>query len=371
MVLLLTPEDTRGLMTMKEAIDCVEQAIREWGESAPRMNHPRHRIHSPTNARVSVHQGTVPGLGIGGLMTHCEWVRELPNGIQKFALRGRPVQVLYSARNAELLCIIIGEPSTRELVESGIETNPAVSAVRTAAVSAAGMRYAARKDASTVGIFGSQGQAKNHLLALCQVRNIRQAKVYSPTPENREAFSEQMSRLLKIEILPVGDPQQACQDVHIIMNCSNANYPVFQGEWLRKGMCVNGFQASNIGLVESGHIADKRRELDEETIRRVDRYVVLSKEQAMQDQQDGIFDPANRGLIRWEDLIELKDVVCGRASGRSRDDEITLFNNNGGQGVTDVAVGAIIYENAKRKGVGLELKVDGAQARDLELVATL
>jgi len=102
-MLLLTPEDTRGLITMEEAIECVEQAIREWGESAPRLNHPRHRVHSPTNARVSVHQGTVPGLGVGGLMAHCEWVRELPNGIQKFALRGRPVQVLYSAQNAELL----------------------------------------------------------------------------------------------------------------------------------------------------------------------------------------------------------------------------------------------------------------------------
>ena len=88
----------------------------------------------------------------------------------------------------------------------------------------------------------------------------------------------------------------------------------------------------------------------------------------MQDQQDGIFDPVSKGLTNWDQLIELKDIVVGRAQGRTRDDQITLFNNNAGQGITDVALGAKVYQNARRKGIGFEWKVDGAQARDLELL---
>ena len=219
------------------------------------------------------------------------------------------------------------------------------------------MKYVARKDAASVGIIGSSGQAKNHLLALCQVRNIKEAKVYSPTLENRKTFSEQMGKLLKITVTPVSEPKELCRGVDILMNTSNANYPVFQGEWLEKGVHINAFQASNIGLVQSGYIADKRRELDDETIRRTDLYVVLSKDQAIQDQQDGIFDPVDKGLTSWDRMIELKEVVRGKASGRTRDDQITLFNNNAGQGIVDVALGAKVYENARRKGVGLQIEV--------------
>lgn len=368
-MLLLSPDDIRGLISMKEAIEVVEEAIREWGQN-PRWNFPRRRIHSPANARVSVHQGTVPGLGAAGLMTHCELVRVLPNNIQRYALRGRPVTVLYSAETAELLCILVGELSASDLVANGIETNSVIE-LRTAATSAVGMKHLARQDASSAGIFGSSGQAMNHLVALCQVRNIREVKVYSPTPDHRQTFADQMSRVLKVKIIPVSDPREACQGVDIIVNTSNANYPVFQGEWLEKGVHVNAFQASNIGLVQSGYIADKRRELDDATVRRTDLYVVLSKEQAVQDQQDGIFDPVNKGLTSWDRMVELKEIVAGRAAGRTREDQVTLFNNNAGQGITDVALGAKVYENARRKGVGFDWKVDGAQARDPELLTRM
>ena len=59
----------------------------------------------------------------------------------------------------------------------------------------------------------------------------------------------------------------------------------------------------------------------------------------------------------------------GTAPGRTREDEITLFNNNAGQGITNLALGAKVFKNAQRKGVGLRLDVDGAQARDRELWA--
>ena len=369
MVLLLTPEDTRGILTMKEAVNAVEQAVREWGQSVLRLNWARHRIHSPANARVSVHQGTVPGLGAAGMMTHCELVRILPDKIQKYAVRGRPVTVLYSADTGELQCIILGELSCRDLVAGGIATNSVIE-LRTAATSAVGMKYTARQNAASAGIFGSSGQAMNHLVALCQVRNIRRVKVYSPTIENRNAFAVNMSRLLGIEVQPCDEPREVCRDVDILMNCSNANRPLFQGDWLAKGITINAFQASNIGLVESGYSREKRRELDDETVRRTNVYVVLSKEQAQIDQQDGIYDPVSRGMLRWDQMIELKDLVAGRSTGRSSDDQIVLFNNNAGQGVTDVALGARVFQNALRAGVGLQLDLDGAQARDTELLRT-
>ena len=70
-------------------------------------------------------------------------------------------------------------------------------------------------------------------------------------------------------------------------------------------------------------------------------------------------------------MIELKDLVAGKADGRTREDQIVIFNNNAGQGVTDVALGARVYQNALQKGVGLRLDLDGAQARDAELLRSI
>ena len=63
-------------------------------------------------------------------------------------------------------------------------------AFRTAATSGVGFRYLPRKDAKTVGLFGSAGQAANQLLALKCQRPITRVKIYRRNPENRRKFAE-------------------------------------------------------------------------------------------------------------------------------------------------------------------------------------
>src|SRR5215470_4651723 len=65
-----------------------------------------------------------------------------------------------------------------------------------------GARHLARKDASVVGMLGSGGMARTFLEAFCVVRGIRQAKVFSPTVENRERYARDMSEKLSIDVIP-------------------------------------------------------------------------------------------------------------------------------------------------------------------------
>jgi ornithine cyclodeaminase/alanine dehydrogenase-like protein (mu-crystallin family) len=75
----------------------------------------------------------------------------------------------------------------------------------------------------------------------------------------------------------------------------------------------------------------------------------------VQDEQADIFDPVNRGVIKWEQLIEIGSILAGNSEGRTRLDQITFYKNNAGQGVADVALGAKVLENiiAKKKGLML------------------
>lgn len=348
--LLVQPEEIKGIISMEQAVAAVRAGFREWGEN-PQINAPRRRIHIPSGVRVSVHQGGVPAAGATGLMTHCEWVKPLANE-QVYPRLNHPVIVLYDGAEGELKAIIVGEITCSEL-----PNNIAVTGLRTAATSAVGTDLLARPDASTLGLFGAAGQAKNHLLALMRVRNLKQVKVFSRNPENRNKFADEMGPITGLNIAPVAKPEEALRGADIVLTATNASVPVFDGNWLEPGQHVTTIVGSNVGLVKGGFAAAKRREIDDATLARSHVHGIVSIQQAVQDEQADIYDPVARGVIKWEQLIEIGEILAGRKEGRTRGEQITFFKNNAGQGVADVALGAAVLEEVKKRNLGLTLKV--------------
>jgi ornithine cyclodeaminase len=346
--LIIEPREIRGIVSMQAAVEAVRTGFREWGEN-PQLNAPRRRIHIPSGVRVSVHQGGVPAAHATGLMTHCEWVKPMAEE-QVYPRLNHPVIVLYDAAEGELKAIMIGEITCKELPD-----NIAVTGLRTAATSAVGTDLLARQDASSLGIFGAAGQAKNHLLALMQVRKLKEVKVYSRKPDNRRNFAEEMGSVTNLNIIPVSNPEEAVRGVDIILTATNASVPVFDGRLLEPGQHVTTIVGSNVGLVKGGFTAAKRREIDDATLARADVHGIVSIQQAVQDEQADIYDPVQRGVIRWEQLVEIGAILAGKHEGRSKAEQITFYKNNAGQGVADVALGALVLEQVKAKGGGRTL----------------
>lgn len=348
--LLILPEQVKGIVSMEEAIEAVRLGFREWGQN-PLINAPRRRIHVPSGVRVSVHQGGVPAAGVTGLMTHCEWVKPLSDH-QEYPRLNHPVYVLYDGAEGELKALIIGEITSRELA-----ANAPVTGLRTAATSAVGTDLLARKDAEKLGLLGSAGQARNHLLAFAKIRHLKEVRVYSRNPENRASFAAEMGGALNLNIRPVASAEEAVKGADIVLCATNASVPVFDGHWLEPGVHVTSIVGSNIGLVQGGFAKAKRREIDDTTVRRSDVIGLSSIQQAIQDEQGDIYDPVQRGIIRWEDLVEIGQILAGNKPGRTRAEQITLFKNNAGQGVADVALAALALKKAEKKGLGQVLEL--------------
>jgi ornithine cyclodeaminase/alanine dehydrogenase-like protein (mu-crystallin family) len=343
--ILVGPREIRGIISMADAVEAVRTGFREWGEN-PQINAPRRRIHIPTGVRVSVHQGGVPGLGATGLMTHCEWVKPLANE-QVYPRLNHPVTILYDAAEGELKGMIVGEITAQELPD-----NVAVTGLRTAATSAVGTDLLARPEANSLGLFGAAGQAKNHLLALMQVRKLKQVKVFSRNPDNRSKFADEMAQVTGLDIIPVTKPQDAVRGMDIVLTATNSSVPVFDGKWLEPGQHVTTIVGSNVGLVKGGFTAAKRREIDDTTLARSDVRGIVSIQQAVQDEQADIYDPVQRGVLQWEQLIEIGEILAGAKEGRTRQEQITFFKNNAGQGVADIALGAAVLEAVRKKNGG-------------------
>ncbi len=343
--LLLRPQDLKGLISMNEAIDVVEKGYRGITEY-PVINAPRRRVHSPAGVRVSNFPGGVHSLGVIGAGVRSDLVKQLDSN-QIVPYREHPIHILHDSNSGHLLAILIGEVNEKTLGYSS------VMALRTAATSGVGVRYLARKDAKTVGLFGSAGQAANQLLALKCERAITQVRVYSRNPGNRSRFAEKYGPMFDLEIKPVDSPRDVVRGVDVILCATNTNVTLFDGDWLEPGQHVTGIIGSNVALVKGGFLKSRRREVDDKTAARADVIVTNLHESLLSEEQGDLFEPMEKGLLKLEDIHELGDLAAGKHPGRTSDDQITYHKNNNGLGCADLAISMRAYELAKKEGRGM------------------
>jgi ornithine cyclodeaminase/alanine dehydrogenase-like protein (mu-crystallin family) len=261
---------------------------------------------------------------------------------------GGPVTVLFDVNDASLMAILVGRFALKELPAE--RPTP----IRTAATSAVGTRHLARQDSKILGILGAGGEAKYHLLALSKVRRFDAVKIFCRTESTRREFCRTMEKLVSCEVRPAESAKEVVESADVLLTATNSNVPVFSGEWVRQDAHVTSIMGGNVGLVRAGVAPTTRRELDDTMIKRSDVIVVNSREQAIQDEQGDLFDPVKAGFLSWEKVGELGELLNKRISGRTRADQITLFKNNAGQGIADVAVASKIYSLALKNGIGME-----------------
>ncbi len=223
--------------------------------------------------------------------------------------------------------------------------------MRTGAVSAVATKYMAKPEAETLAIIGTGREARAQLEAVSHVRQLRKVKAYSRNPENRAFYAKEMSEKLEIAVVPVESAEACVRDCDIVLTITSANDPVLKGEWLSPGAFVCGVGATGI----------YRRELDEDVVGRAETVVVESLPVAEEECGDLIY-AVTRGRLRWNQVVELKDIVSGRVLVRSTPDAITLFDSIG-TGAQDVAIASEVIKKARHAEVGLELPLPPPKAR--------
>jgi alanine dehydrogenase len=310
MAIFLREDDVRRFLPIEEAVEAVEQGFREMGDGTG-VNMPRSRTQAG-GMGVTMMVSALGNLGVGGFKT---------------MTAGKAIVMLYGGEPHQLLAVI----------EAG-----RLGQLRTGAASGVATRHMARENASSVGIIGTGFQARTQLAAVCAVRSIRTVKAYSRTPERREEFCQRMSSDLGIEVTPTSSAQEAVQETDIVIVMTNVRTldPVLLGDWLEPGMHINAAGANSLG----------RRELDDAAVTRCSIIATDAKDQAKLECAD-LAVPIGLGLLDWDPVLELGQVVTGRAPGRTSANDITLFESQG-IALEDVVAAAHIFERAKAEGAG-------------------
>jgi len=215
--------------------------------------------------------------------------------------------------------------------------------LRTGAASGVATKHLARSDAAVAAIIGTGGQARTQLEAVTSVRQLKSARVYGRNGERREAFCREMSAKIGLAVEPAASPGQAVRGADILCTATTTSQPVVSGQDFSAGLHINAIGANHA----------HKRELDDEAIARANLIVVDSVEQSRQEAGDLIL-TFHGDESRWAQVKTLAEVAAGKISGRTSDDEVTLFKSNG-IASWDLAAAMEVYALARKHGLGREL----------------
>ena len=231
-------------------------------------------------------------------------------------------------------------------LDAMVEANT-LGIMRTGAATGVATRYLAREDASIVAMIGAGRQAVGQLEAVCEVRKISEVRVWSRNPERSRKFCHAMSGRLRIDVQTAETGAEAVRGAHIINVITKAAEPVLLGQWLEPGQHINA--AGSNSLI--------RRELDEAAIRRCD-YITVDARGTARNECGDLLPAVEKGLLHWETLTEIGDVISGRAPGRTSREQITLYESHG-MGIQDLYVAERLVQMSRACGVGVDLPIGG------------
>jgi ornithine cyclodeaminase len=282
--------------------------------------------------------------GFMGLMPG--WSRGRGGGTAAFALKAVCIMPGNPARGLDahqgLVTLFDGETG----IPTAILDASAVTAVRTAAVTAVATGALARPDAATLAVLGAGVQARAHLRALAGVRAFERVRVYAPTAAHAEEVSAQASETGLDGVTVAASARDALRDADVVVTVTSAREPVLRREWLKPGAHLNAVGASS----------PQNREIDTATV--AASALFCDSRESLANEAGEFRLAVTEGLITGVEHVraELGEVLAGTAPGRRDAAELTVFRSLG-LAVEDLAAAQCAVAAAAQLGIGTEVEL--------------
>jgi ornithine cyclodeaminase/alanine dehydrogenase-like protein (mu-crystallin family) len=320
---VLTASDVRALLSLADCIDAVEDAFHRHAEG-----------RSLPSAALGV---PAPGGGFhvkaAGLLGERAYFAakvnaNFPDNPRRFGLPTiQGALVLCDATTGRPLAVMASGP---------------VTALRTGAATAVAARRLARPDARAAAVIGCGVQGEVQLAALAAVLPLERAWVVDADAERAEALARRARAALGIDVAPEADARAAARRSDVCATCTPARRPLLGPGDLRPGSFLAAVGADAAG----------KQELEPALLAGA-TVVVDALEQCAEIGE--LQHALAAGLLRRDDVhAELAEVVAGRRPGRTRPEEITIFDSTG-IALEDVAAAVLVAARAGGRGLAVRL----------------
>jgi alanine dehydrogenase len=370
-MLIIDNETVSRLLTMEDCIRVQEEAFRKL-PSGGAIHRPRIDVYFPCEREDGYYRfGTMEGANDGYFAIRMKsdvvtWPKDENGNWTEEKYCREPgtycgIIFLFSTRNGEPLAFI----------HDGI-----LQHMRVGGGAAIGAKYLSREDTHVVGMLGSGGMARAFLEAFKCVRDIRLCKVYSPNPAHREAFAAEMSRRLGLEVRAVDGAREAVRGVDLLSSCTDSMRPVYDAEWIEKGMHVTNLGRREVPeaattkfdvVVRQGTAGLQMRQTERFQAERGHSPAAFIGGTAEQMQRIpakntrpglGGDSPEFTDRGRGGDKPDFADLVTGKCKGRTSRDQVTFYRNVGNQGLQFSSVGGWVYGQALKARLGRSIPTE-------------
>jgi ornithine cyclodeaminase/alanine dehydrogenase-like protein (mu-crystallin family) len=326
-LVVLSRRDVLDLLTLHDCIDAVEGAFRLHAEG---------RTLGPGVLGVPATGGGfhIKAAGLVGERSYfaAKTNANFPENPRRFGLPTIPGTIVLADAST-------GVPLA--IIESG-----SVTALRTGAATAVAAKYLARRDARTASIVGCGVQGELQLAAIAAVLPLERAWVLDNDYECAESMAVRASASLGLRVEAATDLRAALRQSDVCVTCTPARRAFVTTADVPPGMFIAAVGADSQG----------KQELEPALVASATLVVDVLNQCAEIGELQHVL--AAGLMTRAQVHAELADVVVGRRPGRTRDDEITIFDSSG-TALQDVAAAIAVYEKARATGRGTEVKLDG------------
>lgn len=239
----------------------------------------------------------------------------------------------------------------------GLLEGGALTAVRTAAMTAVATDVLARPQARTLLIIGTGEEAWTHARALQYARPFTALRIWGRSSQHAHTLQQRLQHWRatadergdpfligaapRVEI--VDDLSRACADADVICTLTSAKSPILLGDWLNAGCHLN--------LV--GSAIASTAEADTRVVAR-SRFFVDYRPAALAAAGE-LLNAIAEGLVTEDHIAaEIGDVLAERQPGRLSASDITVYKS---LGVTtqDLAAGVLALNHARADGIGHDI----------------
>ena len=217
-----------------------------------------------------------------------------------------------------------------------------ITAIRTAAASAAATDALARSGAGVLALLGYGEQALTHARALIHVRPVSEIRVWGRSVERAGALAATLQAELKLPTRVARTAREAAAGADLICAVSGAVLPILMNADVMDGAHVN--------LVGSSTAA--AREADD---------ALVARGRLFADHRDGVLAQGGEvlhaiaaGAIGEGHVLgEIGEVMAGTLAGRLGEADVTIYKSLGAI-AQDLAAGWFVYRRAVEAGMGTE-----------------
>jgi ornithine cyclodeaminase/alanine dehydrogenase-like protein (mu-crystallin family) len=209
-----------------------------------------------------------------------------------------------------------------------------LTAIRTAAASAAATDALARDDARSLAVLGTGEQALRHVEAIRAVRPIARIVVWGRSRDKAEALAARVGADVAETV------QGAVAEADIVCTVTAAREPILLGRWIGPGTHLNLVGSSRAGPVE----------VDSDLVRRARFYA--DHEEGVRRQGAELLKALEEGAVDEDHLLgEIGSVFAGTLEGRTSRHDVTAYKSLGSI-VQDLAAGWYLVGRARAEGFG-------------------